>query len=251
LISIPQGISLAIQLVTKEIDQLRNKKLVIALDGHSSSGKSTLSKDLSKLLHIPHIDSGAMYRAVTLYCLEHSIDPTDVSQVTKALPNIIIGYADVSGHKAITLNGINVEEKIRAMEVSEHVSHIAAISSVRSELVKIQRSLAVSTGVVMDGRDIGSVVLPYADVKLYVTADIEVRTKRRHQELTEHGDHITVDMVRQNLLERDHIDSNRNDSPLVQATDAILLDTSDLDRSSMLTQAVQIIHSRMIEGQDQ
>jgi len=187
LLTIPQGVALALQVVTEELKQLRNKNLVIALDGHSSSGKSTLSKDISGVLEIPHIDSGAMYRAVTLYCIKEDIDISNESMIAKALDLINISFRVEDGKNVTMLNGTNVEEQIRTMAVSENVSAIAAISGVRSQMVDQQRSMAQSSGLIMDGRDIGTVVFPQADVKLFVTASTEIRTERRHQELLSKG----------------------------------------------------------------
>jgi len=226
--------------VTEELKQLRNKNLVIALDGHSSSGKSTLSKDISGVLEIPHIDSGAMYRAVTLYCIKEDIDISNESMIAKSLDLINISFRVEDGKNVTMLNGTNVEEQIRTMAVSENVSAIAAISGVRSQMVDQQRSMAQSSGLIMDGRDIGTVVFPQADVKLFVTASTEVRTERRHQELLSKGQDISKAEVRLNLVSRDHIDSTRDDSPLRQAADAVILDTT----------ALQLIHDNVKSDRD-
>ncbi len=222
--------------------------MVIALDGHSSSGKSTLAKDLSSLLSVSHIDSGAMYRAITLYFIRHNVDINNKSTVAYALESINISFKVVDGKTVTVLNGSVVESDIRTMEVSDLVSDVAAISSVRRYLVSQQRRLADAQSIIMDGRDIGTVVFPEADVKLFVTASIEVRTQRRYDELKARGVEITIDEVRANLTKRDHIDSTREDSPLKQAEDAILLDTGSLDRSGMIASATKMIHEKMIKN---
>ncbi len=222
--------------------------MVIALDGHSSSGKSTLAKDLSSLLSVSHIDSGAMYRAITLYFIRHKVDINNKSTVAYALESINISFKVVDGKTVTVLNGSVVESDIRTMEVSDLVSDVAAISSVRRYLVSQQRRLADAQSIIMDGRDIGTVVFPEADVKLFVTASIEVRTQRRYDELKARGVEITIDEVRANLTKRDHIDSTREDSPLKQAEDAILLDTGSLDRSGMIASATKMIHEKMIKN---
>ncbi len=222
--------------------------MVIALDGHSSSGKSTLAKDLSSLLSVSHIDSGAMYRAITLYFIRHNVDINNKSTVAYALESINISFKVVDGKTVTVLNGSVVESDIRTMEVSDLVSDVAAISSVRRYLVSQQRRLADAQSIIMDGRDIGTVVFPEADVKLFVTASIEVRTQRRYDELKARGVEITIDEVRANLTKRDHIDSTREDSPLKQAEDAILLDTGSLDRSAMIASATKMIHEKMIKN---
>lgn len=212
--------------------------LVIALDGHSSSGKSTLAKDLSKALELPHVDSGAMYRAVTLHCLNNDIDPQDHNAVMSALDDIKIAFEIKEGQSHILLNGSDVSKGIRQMSVSQQVSHIATISEVRRFLVAIQRSMKESGGLIMDGRDIGTVVFPDADVKLFVTARLDVRAQRRYDELLERGDKVNYDDVATNLQERDRIDSTRADSPLKRAEDAYDIDTSDTDRTGMLQLAI-------------
>lgn len=242
---LPHGVELAIKLVAGEINKIRRQRLIIAVDGHSSSGKSTLAKDLAFILELTHIDSGAMYRAVTHYALSRQILIGDPRAIEDTLPDIQIEFKKIGDKTATFLNGHSVEEQIRSMKVSEHVSDIAAISAVRTFLVEQQRELAKQGGIIMDGRDIGSVVFPNADVKLFVTASTEVRTERRYLELTQKGITITKEEVRQNLLKRDHIDSTRADSPLVQASDAHSLDTSDMDRGQMAVAAIQLIFNKV------
>lgn len=245
MITLPQGISLAIKLVTAEITELKQKNLTIALDGHSSSGKSTLAKDLAKLLDIIHVDSGAMYRAVTYSFIQNDIDFTDDVQLSKALNDIHIEFKMVEQMKCTFLNGVNVESAIREMAVSDKVSEVATIHSVRKFLVAQQRAMAKKTSIIMDGRDIGTVVFPDADVKLFVTADISERSKRRFKELQGRGKDISLSDVSKNLEKRDIIDSTREHSPLVKAGDAVTLDTTNLDRGTMLAEAIKIIHSRV------
>ncbi len=242
---LPHGVVLAIRLVNHEINKLRKKRLLIALDGHSSSGKSTLAKDLSTVLEITHVDSGAMYRAVTLYLHEHNINLDDDLACQKVLNEIEISFEIIDGVSITFMNEIAVEDKIRSMKVSELVSKVSTISCVRKFLVDEQRKLAESGGVIMDGRDIGTVVFPHADVKLYVTASLDIRTERRYTELIEKGMNISKSEVRDNLLMRDNIDSNRTDSPLRKADDAYHLDTSDLDRGEMLAKSIQIIYNHI------
>lgn len=242
---LPQGVSLALKVITKEIELLRQKNLTIALDGHSSSGKSTLAKDIAAILGMVHVDTGAMYRAITLYILQQNISTTNPAEISEALQNIEIKFVLKEGRLVTFLNGQSVEKEIREMKVSERVSEVAAISSIRKFCVAQQRSLAQSNGVVMDGRDIGTVVFPDADAKLFVTASIEVRTQRRHKELLGRGIQIDIEDVQNNLIKRDHIDSSREDSPLKQAKDATIIDTSKLDRGAMLAAALKIIHNRV------
>ena len=231
--------------MTREIELLRNKKLTITLDGHSSSGKSTLAKDLSKLLDIVHVDSGAMYRAVALYFLQNDIDPHNEDLVSKALKKITIDFRKIDDVVLTFLNDQLVEKEIREMQVSEFVSDVAAVSQVRKFLVDQQRKMAQNNGIIMDGRDIGTVVFPNADVKLFVTASHQVRSQRRFDELKSRGLQVKLEVISKNLAKRDNLDSNRKDSPLKQAKDAIVLDTSTLDRGSMLSAAIKIIHNRV------
>ncbi|MEZ5008051.1 MAG: (d)CMP kinase [Chitinophagales bacterium] len=204
-------------------------KINIAIDGYSSCGKSSTSKKLAKKLHYKYVDTGAMYRAVTYYLLQHKIDWNNEVELEKALPNIHINFQlnDKKENRTI-LNGEDVEEAIRTMEVSKCVSEVSTISSIRKVLVEQQQKIAIDKGMVMDGRDIGTVVLPNAHLKVFMTASIEVRTKRRWLELQAKGVDLTYEEIRNNLEHRDLIDSTRLDSPLKQASDALLLDTSEM-----------------------
>jgi len=244
LYNIPGAVQLAVQVAAAQIQEIRSNNPVIALDGHSSSGKSTLAKDLAKLLQITHIDTGAMYRAVALYTLEQGINVTDRAKVAAALSDIRIRLEVEEGIQKTILNDKDVSKDIRSMAVSDVVSEVSVISEVRRFLVDQQRAIAAEQSVVMDGRDIGTVELPQADGKLFVTASDDVRSHRRHLELQGRGVEISLDDVRANLLKRDKIDSEREDSPLMQAEDAVLLDTTSLDRSGMLTTAIKIISEK-------
>lgn len=208
--------------------------LIIAIDGHSSCGKSTYAKRIAGMLKYAYIDTGAMYRAVTLACMEaglykHTEEPP-AEDVERLLPGIGIDlkYNPETEQTETWLNGRNVEREIRGMEVSGKVSYISTIPAVRRKMVEYQRKLGEKKGVVMDGRDIGTVVFPGAEIKIFLTASIEVRAMRRFRELQEKGIPGDLESVKENLSSRDHIDSNRADSPLMQADDALLLDNSEM-----------------------
>ncbi len=205
--------------------------IIIAIDGHSSGGKSTFAKAIAKELGITYIDSGAMYRAVTLFCLEKGLikgGNIDVQELENNLNNIKIDFRfnDTLMKSDTFLNGKNVEEKIRDIEVSKHVSPVSKIGSVREKMVTLQREMAKNRSVVMDGRDIGSVVFPDAEIKIFLTASEEIRAKRRYDELKQKGMEITFREVEENIADRDHQDSSREISPLVQLVDAQVLDNS-------------------------
>lgn len=227
---------------------MESKKLVIAIDGYSSCGKSTLAKDLANTLQYIFIDSGAMYRAVTLYCLRRGWvkgDCIEKEKIIESLDQIQLDFAlDDKGVKVILLNGENCEEEIRQGHVAAVVSKIAEIKEVRQKLVHEQQRMGEKGGIVMDGRDIGTVVFPHADIKIFVTASIEVRTQRRLLELQQKGIEITKEEVQDNLIERDFIDSNRKESPLIQAKDAIVLDNSSFNRQQQLQWALDLVGNR-------
>ncbi|MEN8201917.1 MAG: (d)CMP kinase [Bacteroidota bacterium] len=213
---------------------MENQKIIITLDGNSSCGKSTYAKRIAADIAYTYIDSGAMYRSVTLAAMEKGLfDNTDapsedlVKEVLKSV-NLELHFNPEKQRTEIFLNGRMVEDLIRRMEVSDHVSYIAAISPVRRKMVELQRKLGEGKGVVMDGRDIGTVVFPDAELKIFLTASPEVRAMRRYKELIEKGMPVELEEVRQNLEKRDRIDSNREDSPLKQADDAIVLDNSHM-----------------------
>ena len=210
------------------------KKITIAIDGHSSCGKSTMAKDLAREIGYVYVDTGAMYRSVTLYALRKGLFEDDGSVKTEALeqemPNIRITFQfnPETGRPDTYLNGEYVEKEIRSLEVSSHVSPIAAIGFVRRALVAQQQQMGKDKGVVMDGRDIGTVVFPDAELKVFVTASAKVRAQRRYDELKAKGMPADFDDILKNVEERDYIDSHREESPLRQAEDAILLDNSDM-----------------------
>ncbi len=218
-----------------------NTKINIAIDGHSSCGKSTLARELAKSLGYLFIDSGAMYRAVTLYFLDNQIDLQVPSAVSSALAKINLEMSAPQGKFSISLNGTEVTQKIISIAVSSKVSEVAALSAVRTKLVEIQKKIGMDKGVVMDGRDIGTVVYPDAELKLFVTANIEVRTQRRYLELQSKGMPAPYETVKENLLHRDHIDSTRADSPLRKAKEAILIDNSYMDRAEQLFIAQKLV----------
>lgn len=211
-------------------------KIIIAIDGYSSCGKSTLAKQLSKKLGYVFVDSGAMYRAITLYFLRQHIDWNNEAAVHEALANISLDfeYNEESGKSDMLLNDENVELLIREMLVSESVSPVAAIKEVREFAVAQQQKMGEKKGVVMDGRDIGTTVFPNAELKVFVTADVAVRVERRYKELVVSNPHITIEEIKNNLEMRDYIDSNREVSPLRKADDAIVLDNSLLTREEQL-----------------
>lgn len=215
------------------------KKIIITIDGWSSCGKSTLAKQLAKTLNYIYVDSGAMYRAITLYFLRNHIDWTDKKEVKKALKDISLEfiYNPKSEKSEIFLNDENVEYVIRDLVVAEKVSDVAAIKEVRDYAVAQQQKMGKSRGIVMDGRDIGTVVFPDAELKIFMTADNAVRVERRFQELYEKNPNITLEEVKNNLELRDYIDSHREISPLRQAEDAIVLDNTHLTEKEQFQKA--------------
>lgn len=227
------------------------KRIRIAIDGLSASGKSTLAQGLAKSLNYLYIDSGAMYRAVTLFALrEKWIDRNGelhVDALIEALDRIFLTFRfnPASGRGEICLNGRNVEKEIRNHEVSRHVSVISKVSEVRNKLVRAQQRMADGGGVVMDGRDIGTVVLPDSEVKFFMTASIDARSRRRHIELQKRGRDTSFEEVRENLEDRDRIDSTRDHSPLQQAEDAVVIDNSDLSIEQQFEHMMTIIQDTL------
>lgn len=218
------------------------KKIIIAIDGWSSCGKSTLAKELAKELGYLYVDSGAMYRAITLYFLRNHIDWTDKNDVKKALKEITLEfiYNEKSQQSEMHLNGENVEYVIRDLVVAEKVSDVAAIKEVRKFAVEQQQVIGKKKGVIMDGRDIGTVVFPKAELKIFLTADNAVRVERRFKELFEKNPNITIEEIKANLEMRDYIDSNREESPLRKADDAILVDNTNLTAGETLQKVLKI-----------
>lgn len=223
-----------------------NNKIIIAIDGFSSTGKSTIAKQLAKQLGYIYVDTGAMYRAVTLYAMEQGLVTTEVTNISgliESLPKVRLTFTfnEALGFAEMYLNGRNVEREIRTLEVSNLVSTVAAVPEVRQKLVEEQREMGKEKGIVMDGRDIGTVVFPDAEVKLFMTASAQVRAERRYKELIEKGDDVAFDAVLANIEQRDHIDSTREDSPLVKADDAIEIDNSNLSRAAQFDQILEIV----------
>ena len=216
---------------------MNKKGLVIAIDGFSSTGKSSISKVVADTLGLIHIDTGAMYRAITLFGLrnfKNEKQEIDLSKLLQNLNEISLEFRDNSEKLEIYLNGENVSKEIRATEVSDNVSFIAKQPEVRERLVVLQRNIAEKQGVIMDGRDIGTVVLPNADYKFFLTASADERARRRFLELQSLGIETTIEEVKQNLIERDRIDSEREISPLKQAEDAILIDNTNLNKEETI-----------------
>lgn len=218
-----------------------SKNIVVAIDGYSSCGKSTLAKALAKKLHFVYIDSGAMYRAVTVYFLRNNTDLTNEREVEKALDSIHLNFHSRDYQTHITLNDEDISEEIRQMAVSEMVSEVSAIKAVRIEMVKQQQRLGRSKNIVMDGRDIGTVVFPDADIKLFMTADPKIRAERRYKELIEKGDNVTLEEIFNNLAHRDYLDTTREESPLTRAEDAIILDNTSINEEQQLEFALEHI----------
>ena len=207
------------------------KKIIIAMDGHSSCGKSTMAKALAKKIGYTYIDTGAMYRAVTLYAMRRGFigkDGIDEEALRRELPQIKISFGHENGQQYTILNGENVERQIRGMEVSGNVSPISAIGFVREAMVDLQREMGRQGAIIMDGRDIGTTVFPNAELKIFVTATDEIRARRRYDELVQKGENPVYEDVLKNVRERDYIDSHRAVSPLRQADDAIVLDNSNM-----------------------
>ena len=216
---------------------MNKKGLVIAIDGFSSTGKSSISKVVADTLGLIHIDTGAMYRAITLFGLrnfKNKKQEIDLSKLLQNLNEISLEFRENSGKLEIYLNGENVSKEIRTTEVSDNVSFIAKHPEVRARLVVLQRDIAEKQGVIMDGRDIGTVVLPNADYKFFLTASADERARRRFLELQSLGIETTIEEVKQNLIERDRIDSEREISPLKQAEDAILIDNTNLNKEETI-----------------
>jgi len=209
------------------------RKITIAIDGFSSTGKSTIAKQLAKQLGYIYVDTGAMYRAVTLYAMQNNFIDKDhfaKAELVNQLNNISLKFIfnDTKGFAEMYLNGQNVEKEIRSLEVSKLVSKVATVSEIRKKLVEQQREMGKNKGVVMDGRDIGTVVFKDAEMKLFMTASPEKRASRRYKELLDRGDDVNFEEILENVKYRDHIDSTRTDSPLVRAKDAIEFDNSNM-----------------------
>lgn len=226
------------------------KKIIIAIDGYSSSGKSTMARDLARRIGYVYVDSGAMYRAVTLYAIEHGMASqekgVDTAALVKALPDIHISFtpAGSDGIQHTLLNGKDVEREIRDMQVSSLVSPVAVISEVRHRLTALQQEYGKEKGIVMDGRDIGTTVFPDAEMKVFVNASPEERARRRVKELTGKGETVTYEEVLENIKERDHIDTTRKESPLRKAEDAVLLDNDNMTIEQQMDWLLKLYEDR-------
>ena len=215
------------------------RKINIAIDGYSSCGKGTLAKAIALALSYVFIDSGAMYRAVTLYLMRHSVNLDDMAQVEQALAQVTVEFdVNDAGASVVLLNGENVEHEIRTIAVASNVSEVAKIQAVRDKLVFLQQQMGAKKGVVMDGRDIGTVVFPDAELKIFMTASVEVRAQRRFSELVAKGDAVTLEEISANLKHRDAVDSSRENSPLTMTSDYRVLDNSAMDRDSQFALAM-------------
>ena len=229
---------------------MSNKKIIIAIDGFSSTGKSTIAKQLAKHLNYIYVDTGAMYRAVTLYAMQNDIidkNSFDKQQLINDLNLIQLSFTfnPALGFAEVYLNGVNVEKEIRSIEVSKLVSKVSEISEVRKKLVQEQQQMGKDKGIVMDGRDIGTVVFPDAELKLFMTASADKRAVRRYKELIDRGDTVKYDEILQNVQERDRIDSSRKDSPLVKAEDAIEFDNSDMGLNEQFERIMSLVNDRL------
>lgn len=228
----------------------QEKKIIIAIDGYSSCGKSTVAKEIARKLNYTFIDSGAMYRAVTLYCIRNGLIENGVINM-ETLPEklrtvrITFGYNPVTSHDDIFLNGENVEQEIRQLSVAQNVSQVAAIGMVRQILVAQQQEMGRAKGIVMDGRDIGTVVFPGAELKIFMTADARIRAQRRYDEMIARKEKVNFDEILTNITERDRYDENRTESPLRKAQDAIVLDNSYLTREEQYNWILSEIEKRI------
>lgn len=225
---------------------MSQNKIIIAIDGFSSTGKSTVAKQLAKKLGYIYVDSGAMYRTITYFAMTTGfIDENgfDVEELISKLDDIKVSFKfnEALGFAEVYLNGVNVEKEIRTLEVSSFVSKVSAIPEVRKQLVKQQHQMGLEKGIVMDGRDIGTVVFPNAELKLFMTASAETRAARRYDELIERGENVSFEDVLKNVQERDHLDSTRKDSPLYKAEDSIEIDNSNMSLDEQFDKILQLV----------
>lgn len=227
-----------------------SKKIIIAIDGFSSTGKSTIAKQLAKQLNYIYVDTGAMYRAVTYFALQNELIGEDFFYSEKLIERleaiqISFKFNEVLGFAEVYLNGENIEKAIRTLEVSKYVSPVATISQVRQKLVEEQQAMGKDRGIVMDGRDIGTVVFPDAELKVFMTATAETRAQRRYKELLERGHNLNYEDVLENVTTRDHIDSTRKDSPLVKADDAVEIDNSNLTIEEQIDTLLDLVKANV------
>jgi len=226
------------------------KKITIAIDGFSSTGKSTVAKELAKELEYIYVDSGAMYRAVTLFAMQEGFVGSsffDLGSLLEKLDSIHVSFQlnTVTNNADMYLNGTNVENEIRTLEVSNQVSTIAANSMVRKKLVTIQKEMGKNKGVVMDGRDIGTVVFKDAELKIFMNASADTRAERRYKELIEKGQEVSYEAILKNVVDRDHMDTTRDDSPLIKADDAIEIDNSNLSREEQFDMILKLVQEKL------
>jgi cytidylate kinase len=231
------------------------KKITIAIDGYSSCGKSTLAKQLAKRLAYEYIDTGSMFRAVALYCLEKGLileSGEEVYKVKDFLGEIDVVIKTVEGEKdpSVYLNGVNVEDKIRTLTISRMVTKISGIKEVRAKLAKLQYDMGKDKGVVMDGRDIGTVIFPDAELKLFMTGATKIRVRRRYDELRGKGEKVSEEDVRENLKLRDHDDTTRKESPLVRAGEAVVIDNTNLSKNDQLSMVFALANQRIEEANE-
>lgn len=225
------------------------RKIIIAIDGYSACGKSTTARETAKILGYRYIDSGAMYRAVTLHFLDHHVALTNPREVSRALDQIKISFmVDGKGKTRTYLNSRIVEDEIRDMRVSENVSQVSTLAAVRHAMVEQQRRMGKERAIVMDGRDIGTVVFPDAELKLFLTADMLVRAFRRQKELLEREELVDIDSIVENLGKRDQIDSARKESPLRKASDAVEIDTTHITVEEQVDEVIRLALGRMLAG---
>lgn len=226
------------------------RKIIVAIDGYSSCGKSTTAKLVAAKLGYGYIDTGAMYRAVTLYFLQNAVTYTNPKEVERVLHNISISFYHnpKTNENETFLNGVNVEKEIRKMYISNQVSEVSTIAEVRHAMVAQQQKMGKKRGIVMDGRDIGTRVFPEAELKIFMTADLELRAVRRQQELMAKKQMVNLEEIKQNLIHRDQIDTTRKESPLVQAPDAYLIDTSFITVEEQVDTVVSYAQSLILAG---
>jgi len=227
-----------------------NKKITIAIDGFSSTGKSTVAKELAKELGYIYVDSGAMYRAITLFAMQEGFVGTrffEVESLLEKLEAILVSFQlnPLTSNADMYLNGINVENEIRTLEVSNLVSTVAANSDVRKKLVAMQKEMGMHKGVVMDGRDIGTVVFKDAELKIFMNASADTRAERRYKELRNKGEEVSYQDILKNVVDRDFMDTTRDDSPLVKAVDAIEIDNSNLSRKEQFEMILKLVQEKL------
>lgn len=221
------------------------KKIIIAIDGHSACGKSTLAKALGSTLNYKYISTGDMYRAVTLYFLKNNIQIENINEVEKALAKIAISFERKNNQNRLILNEKDVQSQLQNHDVADHVSPVSAIPAVREKLVAAQREIGEEKGIILDGRDIGTVVFPNAELKIFLTADAKERAKRRYLELKNKGQDVDLSSILANVEKRDYIDSNRKHSPLKQADDAVIIDNTNLTPNEQLEMIVALVKARI------